>query len=84
MLCREFEAARIRSQHEHDRDVRLAWYSEALARTKRLPKLAGLLSRTRAPEFTGRTQTSEQMRAAVLVIAGQFGLRVTRGKERIH
>lgn len=82
MLSREFAAARRRDEREHDRDVRLAWYGEALARTKRLPKLSRLLQRQ--PAFTAVSQTQEQMRSAVMVIAGQFGLRVTRGKERIH
>jgi hypothetical protein len=64
---RELEGAKRRLLEEHERDLALAWYIEAFARTKRLPKLDTLLNQGKP-----RKQTPEEMRSAIRGMIGEY------------
>lgn len=53
--------------------ISLAWYTEALARTKELPKLKGLLEKLDAPDEPKQPQTQDQMMAMCKLLNAAYG-----------
>jgi hypothetical protein len=77
VLFREFAAARQRDEREHNRDVRMAWMTNSLARHKRLPRLADLLVGHKAPT----RQSGSAMVATMHALAAAHGFKFTPGNE---
>lgn len=85
-LYREFAAARLRRMDEMDRDVTVAWHVnrlkfEAQAK-KRLPSLKSQLVDRGAVSNGGR-QTASQIRSALVVMSGMYGIPLRKGGKRV-
>ncbi|HEX8030273.1 MAG TPA: hypothetical protein VF491_17485 [Vicinamibacterales bacterium] len=67
-LWLELAADRRRQKHRRERDLSLAWWTESLARQKRLPSLEKLIGR--ATRQARKTQNWQQMKAMMTALAG--------------
>lgn len=79
MLFHEFAAARKRDERQHDRDARLAWMTQALARTKRLPRLETLLLAQADRTVRRDGQSLAAMKATMHALAAAHGFKFTPG-----
>lgn len=75
-MHREIEAARLRRQDEHNRDIVHAWHVVAIyASTRkhgRLPDVKRLLSQSKE-QGGGSQQTVGQLRSALALLSAQYG-----------
>jgi hypothetical protein len=61
-------------ERRHRNDLlSLAWYGEAFARTKNLPKLEDLLTERKRSDEPKREQTPEEMMAVCRMLNAAFG-----------
>jgi len=80
-LAREFDAAHLRHQDEHDRDMTLAWaVVQIYVRTtndKRMPELASLLSDSGKKAARRHRQSDAELDAMMRLMSARTGIPLT-------
>jgi hypothetical protein len=75
-LFREFVAGKSALHDRHDRDMRVAWSTASLMRTKRIPELQSLLARRQV------RQNVRQQRTALEAISAAYRIPIRKAKKK--